>query len=505
MSESRSKSTARNIKFGIINQIVTLILSFVSRTIFINILGAEYLGISSLFSDVLTMLSMADLGFGTAMAYSFYKPLAENDQNKIAALINFYKKMYNYIAIAVAVIGLSLVPFLGYIINLKNSIPYIKIYYVFFLANTVISYLFVYKASIINADQKNYLLSKYQLIINISKIIIQIIVLIIFKNFFIYLTIQILATIANNLIISNKANEIYPYISNSEYELNNKEKGSIFKNIKSIFIYKLSGVLLNSTNNTLISILIGTIWVGYYSNYNLVIVSLNNFINIIYSSVTASVGSVVITDPPKKRFEIFQSMQALSMIITSFTTVCLYVMLDNLIYVWLGSNFILNKYILASIILNFYLGGILQPIFTYREATGLYMKTKYIMLIAAIVNLILSLIMGYFWGMAGILLASVAARLTTYFWYEPKLLFDNYFNEKVRKYYLPVALNLIFTVVLIIGMEVLFSKYVVTTWHALIIKTCMVTPIILIMCLIMYRKTSGFKLILNKLEKLVKR
>lgn len=183
MNKSRTKNTARNIIFGLTNQILTLLFNFINRTIFIKVLGTEYLGINGLFSDILMMLSMADLGFGTAMVYSFYKPLAENNRCKIAALITFYKKVYNFIALGVAIIGVALVPFLGYIVNLSKPVPYIRIYYLFFLANTVISYLFVYKASIINADQKNYIISKYQLVINFCSMLFQSVFLIITNAF----------------------------------------------------------------------------------------------------------------------------------------------------------------------------------------------------------------------------------------------------------------------------------------------------------------------------------
>lgn len=498
MSESRTKNTARNITFGIMNQIVTLLLNFINRTIFIKVLGLGYLGINGLFSDILMMLSMADLGFGTAMAYSFYKPLAEKDNDKIAALIAFYKKVYNFIALGVTIIGLAVIPFLGYIINLEKAIPHVKIYYVFFLANTVISYLFVYKTSIINADQKNYVISKYQMFINFGRIVFQSIFIIITRNYFVYLGIQLCATFANNVFASRKADELYPYIKKSDYRLDNKEKKSIFENMKSIFIYKISGVVLNGTDNTLISIIVGTIWVGLYSNYNLIINALNSFISIIYSSATASIGNLIVNEKPKKRFEIFQSMQSISLIISTFTTVCLFILLNDFIYIWLGTKYILNEYILISIMVNFYIGCVLHPIWSFREATGLYRKTKYIMLIAAAVNLVLSIIMGKFMGMSGILFASAIARLTTYFWYEPKLLFKGYFQEQVRNYYIPLVKNLLLTITSIIIFKIILSNFIINSWTKFIFESVFVSFITLAMVTAVYFRTTGFKMILNR-------
>lgn len=505
MSNSRTKNTVRNIIFGTANQVTSLILSFISRTIFIKILGAGYLGINGLFSDILMMLSMADLGLGTAMVYSFYKPLAEHDNDKIAALIAFYRKIYNFIALAVAVSGLSLVPFLGYIVHLDKPIAHIELYYLFFLANAVVSYLFVYKTSIIDADQKNYVVAKYQMLVNFGRVVLQSISLLILKNYFVYLIIQVLSSLVNNLIASRKANELYPYIRESSHKLDPAEKKSIYANMKSIFIYKISGVLLNGTDNTLISILIGTVWVGFYSNYNLVIVALNNFINIIYSSATASIGNLIVNEKPRKRFEIFQSMQAISLIISTFSTVCLYMLFNNLIFVWLGTKYVLSSYILAAIIGNFYFGSVVHPIWSYREATGLYMQTKYIMIIAAIENLILSIIMGKLMGMPGILFASLIARLTTYFWYEPNLLFKKYFQEPVKKYYITLLVNAIFTVLIIVIISVASNHIIIDSWFKLIIKTILVALFTLVLIIPFYYRTSGFKLLLTKIKSISNR
>lgn len=501
MGKSRIENTVRNIQYGTLNQIITILFSFINRTVFISILGAEYLGINGLFSEVLTMLSMADLGFGIAMSYSFYKPLAENNIKKIAALVSFYKKVYNIIAFAVAIIGLALVPFLHLIVNLEAAIPNVRLYYLLFLANTVISYLFVYKSSLINADQKNYLISKYQVIINTFKIVFQIILLLITKSYVVYLLIQVISTVMVNIFISNKADSMYPYIKENSTELDKSERTQIYDNMKSIFLYKISGVFLNSTDNTIISTLIGTIWVGYYSNYNLIINALNSFINILYSSVTASVGNLVVKDTPKKRFEIFQSMQTVSLILTSFTTISFGLLINDFIGIWLGPEYILRQSVLIAILLNYYLSGVLRPIWTYRESTGLYVKTKYIMLIAAIINLILSLALGITFGMAGIIFASVLAKLLTYFWYEPKILFKEYFNENVNKYYSPLIKNFIITITLTVALFFISNSVVIGTWGYWVIKGFIVATIAIVSLILVYRNTNGFKLIISKFRR----
>lgn len=505
MTQGRMKNTVLNATYGLINQIIIIFMSFISRTIFIKVLGVEYLGINGLFADVLTMLSMADLGLLSAMMYSFYKPLADDNKDKIAALVNLYKKLYITIAIFVALIGVAVIPFLGYIVNLDSSIPYLKIYYLFFLANTVISYLFVYKTAVINADQKNYLISKYQARINIGRGILQIIFLLITKNYFSYLIIEVLATVTNNLVASRKADKLYPYIKESNIKLEKDEKRNIFENVKSIFIYKVSSVLLTGTDNTIISMMLGTIWVGYYSNYNLVINAINKFINILYTAASASIGNAVVKESPKKRFEIFSSMQVISSILTTFTTVCLFVLLNDLIYVWLGEKYVLDYIILISIMLNFYFGGIVHPIWSFRESTGMYVKTKYIMTICAIENIILSIILGKYMGMAGILFASAISRITTYFWYEPKILFNEFFKDKVSKFYIPLVKNLLLTVVISYIFKNIFSYIKVDSWATLFMKSIIVALSTLIIVIIAYRKKEEYKLVVEKAKVIVKR
>jgi O-antigen/teichoic acid export membrane protein len=232
--------------------------------------------------------------------------------------------------------------------------------------------------------------------------------------------------------------------------------------------------------------------------------AINNFINIVYSSVTASIGNLIISERPKKRFEVFESTQVTSLIISTFTTVCLYILFDDLIYVWLGAKYVLNDYTLAAIIFNFYIVGVLHPIWSYREATGLYMQTKYIILIAAIENIILSIIMGKIMGMSGILFASAISRLTTYFWYEPNLLFKEYFYEPVRKYYIPLIFNALLTIFIIVIISIITNHIIIDSWLKLVTKTILVALFTLVIVIPFYYHTDGFKLLLNKIKSLLK-
>lgn len=497
MSGSRTIKSVRNIGFEFFNQILSLVLRFVSRRIFISILSVEYLGINGLFAEILQMLSLADLGFGTAMVYSFYKPLAEGDEHKIAALVGYYRRIYTYIALSVAAIGLMVVPFLDVIVNTEQEVPFLEVYYLLNLANTVRSYLFVYKTSLITADQKQYVISKYNAIWSMANVLAQILVLLLFKNYICYVAVSVIIGLANNIHISYKADQLYPLMK-KKAELAKEEKKKIFQNIKSVFIYKLSGTLLNATDNTLISIMLGTIWVGYYSNYNLVLYYLNLFIGIIFTSVTASIGNLIVEEAEEKRFQVFESLQVISYMICGIAAPCLLFLLEDFICIWLGPEFIADKLLLIAIVLNFYLGAVLRPIWSYREATGLYRKTKYVMLCTAALNLVLSIWWGKALGLAGIVFASAASRVMTYIWYEPYLLFKEYFKRNVLNFYWKIVTNVFGVLVLCLVCKVTVGDIQVQTWLELICKAIGIGCISLLGMWIFYRKTEGFRMVLLK-------
>lgn len=497
MSGSRTIKSVRNIGFEFFNQILSLVLRFVSRRIFISILSMEYLGINGLFAEILQMLSLADLGFGTAMVYSFYKPLAEGDEHKIAALVGYYRRIYTYIALSVAAIGLMVVPFLDVIVNTEQEVPFLEVYYLLNLANTVRSYLFVYKTSLITADQKQYVISKYNAIWSMANVLAQILVLLLFKNYICYVAVSVIIGLANNIHISYKADQLYPLMK-KKAELAKEEKKKIFQNIKSVFIYKLSGTLLNATDNTLISIMLGTIWVGYYSNYNLVLYYLNLFIGIIFTSVTASIGNLIVEETEEKRYQVFESLQVISYMICGIAAPCLLFLLEDFICIWLGPEFIADKLLLIAIVLNFYLGAVLRPIWSYREATGLYRKTKYVMLCTAALNLVLSIWWGKVLGLAGIVFASAASRVMTYIWYEPYLLFKEYFKRNVLNFYWKIVANVSGVLALCLVCKVSVGEIQVHTWLELIWKAIGIGCISLLGMWIFYRKTEGFRMVLLK-------
>ena len=502
---SRTSNSTKNIKFGLINKITAMILSFVSRRLFIDFIGIEYLGINSLFAEILGMLSLADLGFGTAMAYSFYRPIADKDNGKISALVNFYKKIYNYIALAISILGVAIIPFLHVLIRTDMEISNLTLYYLVFLCNTVVSYLFVYKSTIISASQKNYIVLKYQMWINFIQVIIQVGITVVTGSYLIYISVSILTTLLNNIVISRKANELYPEIKERR-DLTKEEKKNIYSNLKSVFLYKLAGSLLNGTSNTLISIICGTIYVGYYSNYNTIILNINAFIVIIFASLTSSIGNLIVKEDKQKRYSIFRMMQMASFTIATFCIVCLYHLTNDFIVLWLHtSEYLLDDFSLVAILINFYLAITLQPLWSYREATGLYRKTRYIMVLAAIVNLVVAIFLGRLFGLGGIIFASFIAKMTTYVWFEPKLLFNEYFEKSVLSYYVEHIVNALLTLICIVLSHSLVKNIDSLNLFNWFLKAFISTGVVIIFVIIRYSWTEEFKFLRNKLRDIVKK
>lgn len=498
MNDSRTSNSIKNVTLNIANQVLTIFLSFISRTVFLKVLSVEYLGISGLFGDIFSMLSLADLGFGTAMTYSMYKPLAEKDYKKLAGLINFYKKVYRIIAITITTLGVALIPFLKYLVNTDREIPYLTLYYVLILANTVASYLVVYKTSILSADQKGYLIGKYSMYFNIIRTVCMIIFLLITRNYAVYLGVQVAFTYIINFFNSYIAEKNYPFIK-EKVKLPKQETKGIFCNIKAVFLYKVSSVLINATDNTLISILVDTATVGYYSNYTMIVNKISNVVNTFFYALTASVGNLLVTENEEKRYKIFQIMQSVSMIFSTFCVVCLFLLEEDFIRLWLGKDFVLGKMVLWAQIINFYFSIVLLPIWIFREAAGLYRKTKYVMLMTALVNIVISIILGKWIGLAGIIFATSIARLVTYFWYEPMLLFRQYFGQSCMVYFKGVAQSILNTGIILIITYLASDWLIIDNFKAFLVKACIVGSVSLIMTILIYHRSEGFKLLKERI------
>lgn len=426
--DSRLGNTLRNFKFGAAAQLVVTLLGFVSRTVFIRVLGMEYSGVNGLYTSILDVLSLTELGLADVVIYSLYKPLAEGDTDRLAALMGYYKVIYRYIALAVGAIGLCLVPFLRVLVKSQIDRFHLVLYYLMFLANSVCSYLLVYKASIIQADQKRYLISKYNMLFKLLATLLQIVLLLVLRNFTVYLSIQIGMTVVNNLYVSRKADRLYPCLREKR-ELPKEEKKAIFRDVRHMFSYKAGGQLLTGTDNLYISSMISTATVGIYDNYTMIqTMVVSAFTNTLNQAVLGSIGNLNATGTQEQKKRIFDVYSLVFSWITTFCALSLLALYNPFIRIWAGEDWLLPMSTVAVICLNYFLPNVLTPVWSYRNTTGLFRETRNILLYAAGINLVLSYFMGLRWRLTGILAATAVSRVLTSFWYEPYLLHKRIFG-----------------------------------------------------------------------------
>lgn len=490
MQNSRTVNIAKNATFGLASQLINIILSFISRTVFIHILGVEYLGINGLFTNILMLLSFAELGIGNAIIYGMYKPLATKDKEKIKSLMALYAKAYKTIGLVVFVAGLFVIPFMDYIIkdvpNIKENITLI---YILFLLNTSLSYLFVYKKSIITADQKNYIVLFYQQLFRIGQTLAQIFFLWLTGEYIIFLIIQILTTLLDNIYVSRKADEMYPFLKEGEVQrLEKDEQASIFANVKALFLYKFGSVVLNGTDNIIISAIIGITAVGINSNYVLIISAMTAITGQIMNGFTASVGNLNAIGTKKNKERAFDKIFFVSVWMYGFCSVGLFLFLNKLITLWIGEAFVFSDLVVFTIVLHYYVNSVHFTAYTYRVTMGLFVQGRWAPLCAAIINIILSLWWGNTIGIAGIFLATSIARLVTTGIVDPILVYRNGFEKSPLSYYTRYfAFTGLFTVLYFL-MKYAISFVTITGFSGLVIEVFIVSVLFnIIMALIFWR------------------
>lgn len=437
MDKGRIYNSLRNFIFGSLSQITSLILSFIVRSVFIHYFNLTYLGLNGLFTNILTILSLAELGFGTVMTHALYKPLCSKDEKKIISYMHFYAKIYKIIGVIVTFLGCSLIPFLNFFI--KGNIPSdinITLLYSLFLVESISSYFFAYKRSILNADQKSYICSWIHFIVLLVRSTIQIIVIILFQNFIIYIIIQIFTTIFENIYIYHKVNKIYPYLTTRQYEnLTSTELCNIKKNVYALILSNIARVAMKGSSNIIISALVGITIVGIYSNYIMISGAVIMILSQVFSAMTGSVGNYLAQEAQTKHLELFERLDFLNFWLYSVCAICLYLFFNPFIELWIGKQYTLDQNVVFIIVLNFILEGFLYTLWLFRSTMGLFVQGKYRPLFSTTINIIGSIILGYYWGLTGILLSTTISRILVNVWYDPYIIYKYGLRSSVKPYY----------------------------------------------------------------------
>ena len=437
MEESRTQNTIRNVRTGAVVQLINKLMAFVVRTVFIKMLNSEYLGVNGLFTNILTMLSFTELGIGTAIIFNMYKPVAENDKEKIKSLMKLYKKAYTIIGIIIFLLGLCVIPFMRYMIkevpNIKENIIVI---YLLFLIDTSVSYFFTYKKSLILAHQKQSIINNIDSIFYLIRSLLVIIFLVITKNYIVYLVIQVLGTFIENIVLAKKSDKLYPYLKEKNVkQLDKSVSKNILNNVKSLVVYQFGVVIMSGTDNILISSIVNVNTVGLCSNYTMIVNSIKSIITSALSGVTASVGNLNAIGDSKQKEKVFYQLTFVNYIIYSFCALAFMLLLNPFIQLWLGDSYILSISVPIALAVSFFIDGLRAPGYTYRTTLGLFEKGKITPYIGAITNIFVSILLGRLLGVAGIFIATSIAQLISYSWIDPFLIHKYEFKTSVKRYF----------------------------------------------------------------------
>lgn len=425
----------RNLKYSYIGNIAVLILQFISRTIFIQYVGNTYLGLESVFSNILGVLSFAELGIGTSINFSMYGPVARNETRKIRALLQLYKKCYFYISFIVLAMGLIMVPFLPLFAK-TDGLNYYYLVYFIYLFNTVTSYFVSYKYALPNAEQKNYIFTNINTITRVVLISLQIMVLYTTKSFLWYAIIGLLINLFQKILSNLYLNKKYPLfrtLSKEDY-LDEKELTSIKKNVKGLIFHRIGEMSVYQTDNLIISGILGVAMAGIISNYNLIINSVSTFTSLILNSVSTSLGNMCATESAEYQFSIFKLYRFVAFWIYGFCAIALFVLINPFIELWIGEEYLISNWTVFFIVLNFYFLGFRICINNFKVAAGIFYQDRYLSLIQAIVNLIVSITLVKTIGLSGVFIGTVVQGLISNV-FRTRIIYHNVFNKSSKVYF----------------------------------------------------------------------
>lgn len=443
---NRTKNAARNIIYGVVLRIIGIVGPFLIRTLMIYKMGNEYVGLNSLFTSVISFLSLTELGIGSALVYSMYKPIAEDDKRTICALLNLYKRVYQIIGLIILVISIILLPFLKYLIkgDCPNEVN-LYILYGIYVFNTVVSYeLFAYKQSLLTAFQRNDIISKRSALLQLAMYSLQALTIIYTHNYYAYIfwmpVITILTNIANAII----TNKMYPDLK-TEGEIDNAFKKRIMKNVIALFGTKANSIVMHGADNIIISAFIGIIMVGKYGNYYYIMSALIGIMTVFYDSITAGLGNSLEVETVEKNHNDFNILSLLNFWITTFCSTCLLCLYQPFMRLWLGEDTMLSNGVAILLVVYFYIYQIRRIVLTYKDAAGVWWPDRIRPYLMMFVNIIGNVIMVQFIGIYGVVLSTIISMVIS-IPIENHTVFKYIFKCNEKPYYLTFSTYLIISV-----------------------------------------------------------
>ena len=499
----KNRGAEVNLLLSLLSQTIIIFLAFANRLIFVKTLGKEYLGISGVITSVLSILQLAELGINAALQFHFYKPLYERDFARVKALLIYARHIYHIISIVILVAGLVFLPFLNVIIQTSIDGKEVLGFYLIFLLNTVASYLMVYKSLLLIADQKMYVTSVIKTVVALVQNAFQIYVLIYCRNYYYYLSIMLFCTLLNNALITLITNRRYHICLNySDSVTSLEDKANIIEMIKSTAVYRVGVIIINNTDNILISIIVSTVTVGVYSNYTMILNAVNSFLAAGISALIATIGRRRVSKTVEEQYTFFRVMVYGFHYGSTISSYILFCCINDLLQIVFGKEYVLSRQEVFFIVLTFFVQHVIDPIWMHREAMGLFNEIKYIMLITAGFNIVFSIVLGNCLGLSGIVFATALSRIVTTVWYEPKVLYKKSFPlYKVKDYFI-LQLKLLIQ-------DVFAGLIIVSLFHesnnslfSIMYRTLIIIVLYTIIFMVCNRKTNEMNCIIKYVTRL---
>ena len=503
---NRVDNIAKNMKSTIFTQIPLFIISFVVRRVFIVVLGEQYLGLNGLFTNILSLLSVAELGFGTSITFSLYRPLAVDDREKIKSLMQLYRRAYTAIGILILVAGFSLTPFLDFFVKeMPRDISHVELIYMLHVLDSGISYFFSYKASLLFADQKKYVETLIRTYVKLAQHVVQLILLILFKNYILYILCLVISSVLTNIWISVTANRRYPYLKEKNIQpLPQEDTAAIRRNVGAMVLHKFGDVAIYGTDNILMAKFISLASVGLYSNYLLVTDTLHRIINRMYMDIMASMGNLNASESDERKLRAVNNQTFFSAWLFGFCAICLFHLFNPFISLWLGKQYLFPQSTVAIIVVNFYLAAMRKPISNTKQVMGLFWHDRYAPLAEVPLNLVVSILLSAPLGILGILLGTMISTLLVPFWVEPLVLYRFGLNRNPVSYFIRFTVYTLITV-LAGGITGLCCRLVPETFPGFLLRMIICVLIPNTIFILVYYHTEEFRYLKGISARMIKK
>jgi len=441
---SRTEHSARNTSVAVIARLLAIVLGYATRVVFTRTLAVDYVGVNGLFTDIFSVLSLSELGVQTAITFALYQPVHDGNIEKQQRLMHFYAKFYRGTFAFILLVGLALMPYLPHLMKHPPQVAHLMGIYLIYLINSAISYLFIYKKTLLDAHQLGYIGTLYQMGALLVQNVLQIIVLVITRNFILFLMVALFCTVTGNVLVSRRATRQYPYLGERHVPvLEQQEQQQLWKNIRAMMMHKLGTVAVNNTDNLILSTFVGIAAVGMFSNYFLLLGSVRQILQQLFNGIAASVGNLGVevqamqnqTVSSTHMREVFEVAFFVNSWAYGVTTILLFNLLNPFVRISFGANFVLAPPVVMALCLSFYFTGMTSASLLFRDSLGLFWADRFKPVVETFLNLGLSILLTLRFGMIGTFIGTILATLLTGQWIEPMLLYRRVLHAPLRRYF----------------------------------------------------------------------